>query len=399
MAEQNRAAYGILLSDLLEHVLLNADNPVRCATALSEQLRRIIGVKTVLVFRCNTGDPAQMHKLLSVVPKRGKSLVAEPVVAGMVEAAHELPGITLFSKDTQTPPSPEFESIAAALDAIKAGTSIFVPLISGSQRMGILILLGIMDEHNSFNLISAMERLSEVLGLVLKNAYLYEHLELMVKERTTELESERRELIRTVKEKEILLKEVHHRVKNNLQIIDSLLYLQGTKSGEIKVQNALKDAHSRILSMAIVHAELYRSDDLSSVDLKPYIEHLVSAILNAAQVSLELDLTSVIIPLGTCISCGLIITEVITNAQKYAFFGRQDGILRVVTKNDEGGISLSISDNGPGIADMRRLSDSTTLGTAIINSLSAQIGGKVEWLSREGLTFKLTFRLREGDMT
>jgi two-component sensor histidine kinase len=419
-------AYGILLSDLIESILASAENPVACALHLSERIRSLIGVKTVLVYEWRRSATDHGHALLSVTPERRRSFGTGEVMAGLLRDAYHLPGIMIFrpandSIDADAPTSPTssvctapaasaasaaFVSSAASpksvesritetLDRIKAGLSILVPLQYTERQMGLLVLLDIMDDHNLENLVMTLAKLSGIMALVLRNAMLYAGLEALVEERTTELQAERTRLLKALEEKQVLFKEVHHRVKNNLQIIDSLLFLQSEQISDPAIRQALADSRGRITAMAMVHAELYQADDLTAVDMTSYIPRLVTTIMAGAtgQAGLDMQIDELSIPLEKCIPCGLIINEIVTNAIKYAFRGQGTDRLYIKLGQRAAGLCLVIADNGPGLPPAFEPEQSPSLGMTIVRSLAGQLGGTVDWLSDGGLRFELRFEL------
>jgi two-component sensor histidine kinase len=396
MRESESSAYGILLSDLLEGILSTADNPESCTSRLGESIRTLIGVRTVLVYNYFTTSEGYGNRLLSTVPERRRAFASSPEMAIIVGEAHELTDISLIrpTAGKENLEGPELR-IWKALEKTGAGTSIFVPLKNREQQTGILILLGILDEHNISSLVSTMKKLSGVLALVLRNAMLYADLEDEVKNRTRELLAEREHLLKALNRNQVLLKEVHHRVKNNLQIIDSLLYLQSDKSDDFRVKQALNDGRGRLASMALVHTELYQSADLSSIQLETYIPRLVSTLLASAGCSprLKWNLAPCILPLESCIPFGLIINEIITNAVKYAIGKGKKDTLAISTSLAESSLHLRIRDNGPGLPPDLDPAASDTLGMAIVKTLSEQLEGSASWNSCEGLTFELSFHL------
>ncbi|EPR40872.1 signal transduction histidine kinase [Desulfovibrio sp. X2] len=194
--------------------------------------------------------------------------------------------------------------------------------------------------------------------------------------------SERRkaedELRASLDEKEILLREIHHRVKNNLQIISSLLYLQALSIKEEATQEVFFESQSRIATMALVHEELYRSKDFSAVDLREYTDKLLRRLiqsLGTTTVRVEQETEPLPLPLQQAIPCGLVLNELVTNAVKHAFRQRGGGTLRLVIRNmGERGL-LRLSDDGPGLPEGFDPARCETLGMQLVSRLAGQRRG------------------------
>ena len=183
-------------------------------------------------------------------------------------------------------------------------------------------------------------------------------------------------------EKETLLREIHHRVKNNLQIISSLLNLQIRKIDDPKTIEVLKDCQSRVLSMALVHEHLYKGKDFSRIDLKNYIHSLgmqLSQSYGTANEIVRFDLNTpdIYVDINTAIPLGLIINELITNSLKYAFKGRKEGKLSITATEDPQSLTLIVADNGVGMPDSITLENQTSLGLRLVKTLTGQLHGTV----------------------
>jgi PAS domain S-box-containing protein len=242
-------------------------------------------------------------------------------------------------------------------------------------------------------------------------------LELRVHERTIELEdlthwlrqeiAERMRAEEQIKaslaEKEVLLQEIHHRVKNNLQIISSLLALQGRQIADDKVADALNDSQNRIRSMALIHAQLYQSEDLSRIDFAKYLVNLSNTVLRsyadkAALVSLKVKVDQVLLGIGTAIPCGLIVNELVSNCLKHAFPAGDRGEIRVeLSRSPEDEYTLTVADNGIGFPAELDYRTSKTLGLRLITNLAeGQLRGRLEIKSQGGTEVLIVFRDREA---
>lgn len=214
---------------------------------------------------------------------------------------------------------------------------------------------------------------------------------------TTNRRSIQKELVKVLREKELLMKEMHHRIKNNLSVLMSLLRMQGRESEDPHVQSVLGDCETRIFSMAKIHEQLYQSEDYLQVDLHSYIAQLVeefrnSSLSNNDRVAVFCDLDPIKMETSRAINLGLIVMEILNNIMKHAFVEQSNSKNRVdvelKTTNDS--LTFKISDNGIGFNPENRPEHS--LGMTLIEDLSEQIDAKLEVKSSDsGTTFKLVF--------
>jgi PAS domain S-box-containing protein len=202
-------------------------------------------------------------------------------------------------------------------------------------------------------------------------------------------------------EKTVLLKELHHRVKNNLQIISSLLDMQSDAIIDDQARAYFRECQNRINSLALVHAQLYQSLDFASVDLANYIRNLATHLLGSFAkdpdlITLELDTESVSLNIDQTIPCGLIINELISNSLKYAFPGSRTGVISVRLKVDpEGWILLTVADNGIGLPADLDTRNTHSLGLQLVHMLVKQLRGKLEISTDGGTTFVVRLRRLE----
>jgi len=218
--------------------------------------------------------------------------------------------------------------------------------------------------------------------------------------------TERREAEQRVKasleEKEVLLREIHHRVKNNLQVISSLLTLEAHHhAGESSAQ-LFADTQSRIRAMALVHDKLYQSDNLALIELGAYIRDLAAGLkeVNASRqrdVRVVVDAENIALSVDAAMPCGLMLNELLTNAFKYAFPDGRCGEIRVDARHLDGGqIQISVSDNGVGLPAEIGLDSSGTLGLQLVRTIAGQLGGGVTVERGSGTRFDITFPLGYG---
>ena len=205
----------------------------------------------------------------------------------------------------------------------------------------------------------------------------------------------------SLKEKEVLLKEIHHRVKNNLQIVYSLLRLQYRRIKDQPAAAILLESQNRIKSIALVHEKLYRSDDLATIDLSQYIPNLITSLFSSYNIrsnaiQLKTDIERVVLDIDTAIPCGLIINELVSNALKYAFPSEQAGEITIgLHTTHDRAVTLSVRDNGIGIpADVALNNDLTkldSLGLKLVNDLVHQLEGTIAIHCSRGTEFEITF--------
>ena len=198
-------------------------------------------------------------------------------------------------------------------------------------------------------------------------------------------------------EKEVLLKEIHHRVKNNLQVISSLLKLQSRYIQDSRVSEMLKESQNRVRSMALVHEQLYQSKDLSNIDFAEYIQNLAHNLFQAYEIYAEgVELQTTIAPcnvnIDTAVPCGLIVNELVTNCLKYAFPEHKKGKIKIDFTLDNNRVCvLVVSDSGIGFPQDLDYRNARTLGLRLVGSLVKQIRGKIELLETAGTSFQITF--------
>ncbi len=224
-----------------------------------------------------------------------------------------------------------------------------------------------------------------------------EEIEIKLKRKRAE-----QKLKASLKEKEILLKEIHHRVKNNLQIISSLLNLQLRKVDNKVLREQLRNSQDRVRSMAIIHETLYKSHDMARVNFNDYIQSLTRHLFNSYginrnEIDLQIKVQNISLDLNRAISCGLIINELVSNSLKHAFKRKKpesvgkDKIWIQFTQDKTGHYILIVSDNGIGIDSGVDLNNLDSLGLHLVQSLSEQLGGSVRIGKKAGTEFIIRF--------
>ena len=212
-----------------------------------------------------------------------------------------------------------------------------------------------------------------------------------------DLEKAEKSIKTSLKEKEVLLREVHHRVKNNMAVISSLLSLQSRYIDDKKYLDMFNDCRSRIKSMALVHDKLYQSDDVARIDVQDYVKSLAKNVRSSfgnsdKEVKLNINVDEMDIDIDNLVPCGLIMNELLTNSFKHAFNGQENPEITIsMSKLDDGNISLSFSDNGIGLPEGFDISNTAGLGLILLDPLIKQMEGTMEVNVGNGTEFRFIF--------
>ncbi|MDD1774233.1 MAG: response regulator [Methanobacterium sp.] len=220
---------------------------------------------------------------------------------------------------------------------------------------------------------------------------------LIEKDELEELIESRNELAKALKEKEMLLKEIHHRVKNNLMIISSLLELQSYYIKDKADLDFFRESRTRADSMAIIHERLYQSTDLKNIDFGDYISSLASELLDVyavapERIKLKIDAANILLDINIAIPLGLITNELMTNSIKHAFPGDRKGTITLRIYKDGDIFTFILKDDGIGFPSNVDYKNTDSLGLELVNSLTNQIDGKLELNNEKGTEFKITFK-------
>jgi two-component sensor histidine kinase len=206
-----------------------------------------------------------------------------------------------------------------------------------------------------------------------------------------------------LREKEILLREIHHRVKNNLQVISSLLNLQAGGMSDEKALEMLKESQNRVRSMALVHEQLHRSRELSGISFPEYVRNLTASLfssygIDSHEIALDLHVEEACLPIDIAVPCGLIVQELVSNALKYAFPQGRQGEITISMERlaSSGRWVLRVADNGIGLPPGVDLNTASSLGLRLVRILAEQLNGSVSWTPRPGSEFRISF---EGEDT
>jgi len=217
----------------------------------------------------------------------------------------------------------------------------------------------------------------------------------------TEHETARELIAKSLKEKKILLQEIHHRVKNNMQIITSLLRLQSGYVIDTEDRKMFEESTNRVKSMALIHEKLYRSEDFEKIDFGEYVRALtrnliISYGVSPGKVKLESKIDDVMLNITEAIPLGLIINELFTNSLKYAFPEERIGKITVELKDDNGELVLVVSDDGVGLPPDFDIEKCNSLGMELVVTLTRQIKAKMEFKNDNGTVFIFRFRPKDG---
>ena len=225
----------------------------------------------------------------------------------------------------------------------------------------------------------------------------YKRVYLTTVDLTDKIIEENKFLHKTNKEKEILLKEIHHRVKNNLQIIMSLLNLQSRNILDEKTKNLFQVSVARVQSMSIVHELLYQSKDFEKIDYRDYLKVLIAPLIQSMKpqdkdVSIELDVAEITLNVGTSIPLGLIINEIVTNSLKHGIKDKKGRVYIEMLNLKNGKFQLNIGDDGIGLPEDINVDKTETLGLQLVSSLVEQLEGQLTLdTSRKGTHYVLIF--------
>jgi two-component sensor histidine kinase len=201
-----------------------------------------------------------------------------------------------------------------------------------------------------------------------------------------------------LREKEILLKEIHHRVKNNLQVISSLLNLQAGTISDNSIKAVVLESQARVKSMALIHQLLYETEQFSSIDFSIYLNQLMTSLHGTFKNSNQkiqyfIHSEPILLDIDKAIPLGLITNELVTNAYKYAFENLEEGIIEIELKSTgNGNYMLKISDNGKGLPDSFNPEHSSTLGLKLVHLLTTQIDGTLDIINTNGASYIISFQ-------
>jgi len=213
----------------------------------------------------------------------------------------------------------------------------------------------------------------------------------------TEWKRDKEKIKASLREKEIMLQEIHHRVKNNMQVIISLMRIQARRTKNSKLANYLQTLQDRIFSMSLIHDHFYKKPELDKINIASYIIELIDHLFfiyskKEGQIQINLDLKKIYLGLNKAIPFGMLVNEIITNVLKHAFPGKKKGNLSVkLYKDEKRKIHLIFNDNGIGIPEEIDIENPSTLGMQLIRDLTQQLDGEIQIKSNGGTQIKVIF--------
>jgi two-component sensor histidine kinase len=246
-----------------------------------------------------------------------------------------------------------------------------------SSRAAATLAIGVLFDLLLFLLVGGQVRLKQ-------------KARLLAQKTTAELERSRDELAASLAEKDVLLAEVHHRVKNNLQVISSLIQMQARRVGDKAVAAALTECRGRVNAIALIHEKLYEEKDVGKLGFGSYVRSLVDGIVRATHAPTQLVRLDVSVPdlhvaVERAIPCGLLLNELVTNALEHAFPDGRPGTLRVELREEAGGrVVLGVSDDGIGLPADLEPAQSPSLGLRLVSALTSQLKAKLNVERRAG---------------
>ena len=213
-----------------------------------------------------------------------------------------------------------------------------------------------------------------------------------LRQANSDLADQNKEISEQHQKLQVLVKEIHHRVKNNLQIISSLMSLQKSTVDDERLIQVLNESKMRVEAIALIHQKLYQDDKVNYVDFHSYLEELLEMQKRLGnQVDCELQASSAILNLDVAVPLGLVLSELITNAMKHGLKDKENPKLKVLLEEDHGHYHLRVKDNGVGLPDDFTLDNPTSFGSEIIVALTNQIDAEITYKNEEGACFDINF--------
>jgi len=391
-------------TQLLNRVIATTASTLDFRTVLKAVCQELAGALDIpqAAFALLDADEKQLT-VVAEYPAQGRpsALGAVIPVAGNQATQYVLEHRTpLVIGDAQTDPR---QAVIHDLERQRGTVSLLiVPLMIRDQVIGTLGLDATELREFTPEEIDLVQNVAAAAGQALENAQLHEAVQKELAERK---QAEER-LRASLREKEVLLTEIHHRVKNNLQVVSSLLDLQADTVQDTDAYQAFHETRARVKSMALIHERLYQSSDLAHIDAGQYVQEMLDYLLGAyaagaGDITASVHADEVALGVDTAIPCGLIITELVSNALRHAFPAEEtagQGEIRVELRRLDGQLCLMVSDNGVGLPPDLDFYGTESLGLQLVNILIDQLDGTVEVEGgtspagkRAGTTVKITF--------
>ncbi len=271
------------------------------------------------------------------------------------------------------------------------GIITFKTMKKNAPNLPIIILTGLNDEDLAINIVSKGAQDYLVKGQIDKQL-LSKSIKYSIERKNIE-----NQLQISIEDKELLLRELHHRVKNNLMIIYSLLNLQSAYIKDEESKMIFKESQNRARSMALIHERLYQSTDLKRIDFGDYIRTLANDlyhtyVMDTNLIKLNVDVEDIKLDIDTSIPLGLILNELVTNSLKYAFPQGSHGEIDIIFHTQDNKFLLEVKDNGIGFSKDIDYKNTDSLGLRLVTNLTDQIEGKIEFNNQPGTSFKIIFK-------
>ena len=375
----------------------NSDDPWLITEVALNEVLRVLQVEGSIL------DASSSERALA---KAGYSLHCERVVnAAEMRAALARERWDVIISDYRLP---QFDAPAALLLLHESGQDI--PFIVVSGAIGEELALAIMKSGAQDYLVKDdLVRLAPAVERELRDARTRQERSMAqgaLQQSEERVEEQRATLERqsvSLRQRETMLREIHHRVKNNMQVLSSLLSLQARAAVQPETRRVLEDNQNRIQSMALLHEILYQSEDLSTVDFPKYVSRTVDYLFRSSgatdrQISLHTELDQLALDLDDALPVGLLVSEIVSNSLKHAFPERRGGEVSVVLRQQsDTTISLILSDDGIGLPPELDWNTSRSLGLRLVRALAQQLRGTLEIRSQRGTEVRLTFQVRHSD--
>ncbi|GEM_PF-5515097 len=292
-------------------------------------------------------------------------------LSGRVWASKKNHWISNLSLDPNFP-----RAEAASQSGLKSGFGI--PIIFKDQVIGIIEFFSAETREEEPEMTKIFDTISNQVGTSLMQRLTSEKLRI------------------SLTEKESMLKEIYHRVKNNLQVVSSLLYMQAKSIPDKSSRELFLESSARVKSMALVHEMLYQSGNLSHIEMQKYLQNLTSYLveiyhINTSLIKLIIQSEAVSLGIEEAIPCGLIVNELISNVYKHAFPKGKSGEIKVLIEKNEKNVTVQVSDNGIGFSSQIDFQNTTTLGIQLVHALTKQLGGEIKLDNTHGTTITLIF--------
>jgi two-component sensor histidine kinase len=278
-----------------------------------------------------------------------------------------------------------------------------VPLLIDGKALGVLYAIDRDVRNYDMRDVGFLSAVASRTAAALMKFRLYESLRetnVRLANEVAERRLAEQEISAALREKEVMLQEIHHRVKNNLQIVSSLLNLQSRDHQDPALHAAFGECQQRIRSMALIHEMLYQSRNLAELDFGDYLHTLVPALMrsygtHAGRVTHDILTDKIAVPPETAVPLALIVNELITNSLKHAFPGQRGGCITIECRRGQGALELTVRDNGAGLPPDFEIGKSNSLGLRLVVMMARQLSAEIKARNQDGASFALTVSLPE----